>query len=42
MAAPGDVYERELKSLLTGEDKAVSKMVKTCSPMETAGYMRIP
>ncbi|MBP5203332.1 MAG: Holliday junction resolvase [Candidatus Methanomethylophilaceae archaeon] len=42
MAAPGDVYERELKSLLTGEEKAVSKMVKTCSSMETAGYMRIP
>ncbi len=41
MSAPGDVYERELKSLLTGEDKALSKMVKTCSSMETAGYMRM-
>jgi Holliday junction resolvase len=41
MSAPGDVYERELKSLLIGDKKAVSKMVKTCNAMETAGYMRI-
>ena len=26
MAAPGDVYERELKSLLTGEEQAVSNL----------------
>ena len=41
MAAPGDVYERELKSILMGERSAVKKMVKTCDSMETAGYMRI-
>ncbi|MDR0523737.1 MAG: Holliday junction resolvase [Candidatus Methanoplasma sp.] len=38
MAAPGDTYERELKSLLTGERKAVSKMVKTCDAQESASY----
>ena len=38
MAAPGDVYERELKALLAGDEKAVAKMVKTCNSMETAAY----
>lgn len=38
MAAPGDVYERELKALLAGEEKAVSKMVRTCNSLETAAY----
>ena len=38
MSAPGDVYERELKALLSGDEKAISKMVKTCNSMETAGY----
>lgn len=38
MAAPGDVYERELKALLTGEQKAVSKMIKTCDEAERAAY----
>ena len=38
MAAPGDTYERELKYLLSGETKAVTKMVKTCSTEETQAY----
>lgn len=38
MAAPGDVYERELKALLIGEQKAVAKMVKTCDEAERAAY----
>ena len=38
MAAPGDTYERELKALLAGDEKAVAKMVKTCNAMETAAY----
>ena len=38
MTAPGDVYERELKALLTGDRKAVARMVKTCNAWETAAY----
>lgn len=38
MAAPGDTYERELKALLSGDDKAIAKMVKTCNSLETAAY----
>jgi len=39
MAAAGDVYERELKALLSGDDKALTKMVKTCDAVEKAGYL---
>ena len=38
VATTGDVYERELKALLSGDKKAVTKMVRTCNSMETAGY----
>ncbi len=38
MAAPGDTYERELKALLSGEEKAIAKMIKTCNSLETAAY----
>lgn len=38
MAAPGDTYERELKALLAGDEKAITKMVRTCNSMETAAY----
>ncbi|MDY0293393.1 MAG: Holliday junction resolvase [Candidatus Methanomethylophilaceae archaeon] len=38
MAAPGDVYERELKSLLSGDEKAVAKMTKTCDGPESQAY----
>ena len=38
MAAPGDTYERELKYLLSGDEKAIAKMVKTCDETETQAY----
>ena len=38
MAAPGDVYERELKALLSGDKKTIDKMVKTCDEKETSWY----
>ena len=38
MAAPGDTYERELKYLLSGEEKSIAKMVKTCDEHQTEAY----
>lgn len=38
MAAPGDIYERELKNLLSGERKAIDKMVKTCDEREKVAF----
>lgn len=38
MAPPGDVYERELKALLSGDEKILAKMVKTCSDEERSRY----
>ena len=38
MAAPGEPYERELKGLLSGDEKVIAKMIKTCNPVETAAY----
>ena len=38
MAAPGEPYERELKGLLSGDEKVIAKMIKTCSPSEKEGY----
>lgn len=38
MAASGDIYERELKYLLTGDQKTISKMVKTCNANENQAY----
>lgn len=38
MAATGSVYERELKYLLSGEPKFITRMVKTCDPGETEAY----
>lgn len=38
MSKSGSVYERELRSLLAGDPKAITKMVKTCSPEENAAY----
>ncbi|MGI5964607.1 MAG: Holliday junction resolvase [Candidatus Methanomethylophilaceae archaeon] len=38
MAVAGDIYERELKSLLTGDPKTVAKMVKTCGESEKKAY----
>ena len=38
MAAPGDIFERELKNLLSGDSKTIEKMVKTCDECETKNY----
>ncbi|AGI47680.1 Archaeal holliday junction resolvase (hjc) [Thermoplasmatales archaeon BRNA1] len=38
MAPAGDTYERELKYLLSGDEKTIRKMVKTCSEEETVAY----
>ncbi|MCL1979048.1 MAG: Holliday junction resolvase [Methanomassiliicoccaceae archaeon] len=38
MAAAGDIYERELRSLLSGDRKAIAKMIKTCSEDENRSY----
>ncbi len=38
MAASGDIYERELKYLLTGDRKTIAKMVKTCNANENQAY----
>jgi len=37
----GDIYERELKHLLEGDDKAIEKMLKTCSDLERSGYNQV-
>jgi len=37
----GDVFERELKALLSGDRKALEKMVKTCDEEERRGYLSI-
>ena len=34
-------YERELKGILEGENKTLSKITKTCSALETDNYLRI-
>lgn len=39
MAAPGDIYERELKYLLSGDKKVVEKMIKTCDDSERKSYL---
>ncbi len=41
MGAPGDIYERELKFLLSGDSKIINKMVKTCDKTEESGYRRM-
>jgi len=38
MAAAGDIYEREMKALLAGDRKVISKMVKTCDSAEADAY----
>lgn len=37
----GDAYERELKAILSGDQNALRKMVKTCDTEETEGYLSI-
>lgn len=41
MGAPGDTYERELKLLLSGDQKTIDKMIKTCDSREKEGYTRL-
>ncbi len=41
MAAPGEPYERELKGLLSGDEKVIAKMVKTCNDVERDAYKRM-
>ena len=38
MATAGDIYERELKGLLSGDTKVISKMIKTCDDAERESY----
>ncbi len=35
----GDVYERELKALLSGEKRTIDKLIKTCDDEEREGYL---
>ncbi len=37
----GDNYERELKNLLSADDRTVKRMLKSCSPEERDGYLSI-
>jgi len=37
----GDIYERELKNLLSADDRTVKRMLKSCSPEERDGYLSI-
>lgn len=37
----GDTYERELKALLSGDEKTLSRMTKTCDEKEKEGYLSI-
>ncbi|MDR0778939.1 MAG: Holliday junction resolvase [Methanomassiliicoccaceae archaeon] len=41
MATAGDRYERELKYLLAGDEKAVRTMIKTCDDSERRAYLSI-
>ncbi|MDR0791657.1 MAG: Holliday junction resolvase [Methanomassiliicoccaceae archaeon] len=41
MATAGDRYERELKYLLAGDEKAVRTMIKTCDDTERRAYISI-
>jgi len=38
MAQAGDIYERELKHLLCGNEKVIEKMIKTCDDQERSAF----
>ncbi len=38
MGTQGDIYERELKHLLSGDQAVIDKVTKTCTEEEAAGY----
>ncbi|MCL2317549.1 MAG: Holliday junction resolvase [Methanomassiliicoccaceae archaeon] len=37
-SSTGNIYERELKHVLSGDKKAISQMIKTCSEEESKAY----
>lgn len=37
----GQIFERELKGILTGDEKILDKVTKTCSPEEQETYRKI-
>jgi Holliday junction resolvase len=37
----GSIYERELKSLLSGHSKTIEKMIKTCDEGESAAFSSV-
>lgn len=37
-ATTGDIYERELKYVLSGDKKAIAQMIKTCNEDESRSY----
>jgi Holliday junction resolvase len=41
MAAPGDVYERELKNILSGDEKTIRKIMKGCLEDEADSYLSL-
>jgi len=41
MAAAGDRYERELKYLLSGDEKTIRTMIKTCDDEERCAYVSV-
>jgi Holliday junction resolvase len=41
MATTGDRYERELKNLLAGDEKAIRTMIKTCDDCERRAYISV-
>lgn len=38
MAATGSTYERELKHLLSGDQKTIDRIIRTCDPKEKEAY----
>ena len=41
MSTNGDIYERELKAILAGDEKVIDKMIRTCTDEEREGYLSI-
>ena len=41
MAATGDLYERELKYILSGDEKTINKIMKTCTDSECEAFKSI-
>ncbi len=41
MATTGDIYERELKYILSGDEAVIKKVTKTCTESECAAYQSL-